>query len=85
MDDCIIHHRNEEWVAEKVIIAGGRIFDEDYNNPNDPLWNSTSSVLIYSIHDDSWSSGEFTIVHLCNTRERKSIIFLIPWATHNLI
>ena len=60
MDDCIIHHRNEEWVAEKVIIAGGRIFDEkDAETSTIPRWNSTSSVLIYSIHDDSWSSGKF--------------------------
>ena len=48
--------RDDEGVAKKVIVAGGRVEDTDWPTK---WWDAVSIVQIFNIQDNHWSSGKY--------------------------
>ena len=48
--------RDDEGVAKKVIVAGGRVEDTDWAYK---WWDAVSIVQIFNIQVNRWSSGKY--------------------------
>ena len=51
--------RDDEGVAKKVIVAGGRVEDTDWGIGGADSWDAVSTVHIFNIQDNSWTSGKY--------------------------